>query len=412
MGKVCFKKGCTRQPAFTCVCKKGVYFCKKHTGDHMLIQKPHNIESLFAILDEEDQDQIKKKTLNLISVYSELKKKAQLYCKTIIDSVISLSNKLINDIASHSSAASRIHSCIIRSVPIDNEDLKLIKDIILPNDIIADFGNSEVIKFLELDFQLQSQKIFNKSLQDNFIFYQAQNDLNSLCCIDTKTLKLERKIFNFGNGLIIGSLVQYKFNVYYLTMLSNNCFNTKTGSSHQFYIKKIDFNSGIIEKVYYSTGFNGGPLILYDNYLFMFSCFQCTYKFDISKGTWSNLGKLPESLVYISASFYYSSILMTGFNSGKIYKFDPESSLFNYFLVFDKGTYRYLFDKWLISVNDSLYEIQGTNIVKHQAVKNLTNYLKIFSGFRQERFIYFIDSNSNLYRIDTENKIVEAVKYS
>lgn len=412
MNKPCFKKGCTRQSAFTCECKKGVYFCKKHMGDHMLLQKTHNIESLYVILDQEDEKRMKKKTSELLSVYSELQKKAENYCKTIIDSLISFSNKLINDIASYSSAVTRIHSCILRSVPIDNEDLKLIEDIALCGETTNNFDHSGVIKLLELEFQHQSQKIFNKSLQDEFAFYQVQNDLNSLCCIDTKTLKLQRKRFNFGSGFNIGSLAQYKPNIYYLAMINYNAFNTTSGSSYNFSIKKIDFNSDNIENVYNSSGLNGGPLIHYDNCLYMFSCAQNTYRFDIVNGTWGNLGNLPENLSYISASNYFGTIFITGFNSGKIYKFNPLANSFSNSIVFDKGTYRYLFDNWLISVNEGLYEIQGSTIVKHQMVKNLTNVLKIFSSFRQKIFIYFIDSNLKLYRINTEKKIVELVNYT
>ena len=195
-------------------------------------------------------------------------------------------------------------------------------------------------------------------------------------------------------------------------MISNPAFNTIKGSSYNFCIKKIDLNSGSIENIHNSSRLNGGPLIKHYNSLFMFSCNQNMYRLDIDKGTWKKDVKKPENLSYISASHYIDMIFMTGFNSKFIYKFNPETCTFHDFIVFDKGTYRYLFDKWLISVNDSLYEIQGSNLVQHQAVQNLTNYLKIFSYFRKEKFIYFVDSNNKVYRINTDKKNVQEVRFN
>ena len=412
MNKKCFKKGCLRQPAFACECKKGVYFCKKHMGDHMLLQKTHNIELLYVILDQDEEQKMKKKTSKLISVYSEILQKVQKYSKTLIDSIISQSNKLIDEIASHSAAASRIRNSIIKSVPIDNEDLELIKNLTLTKDISSYFDSSEMIKSLELDFKQQSLKIFNKSLQDKLIFYQDQTDLNYLWLFDTKTLNSERKRFDFESAYYIGSSIQYKESVYYLAMISYPVFNTASGYSYNFCIKKIDLKSCSTEKIYSSSQLNGGPLIKHYNSLFMFSCNQSIYRLDIDKGTWINAGNMPESLTYVSASHYIDMIFMTGYSSRSIYKFNPETCTFHNFIVFDKGTNRYLFDNWIISVNDSLYEIQGSNLVQHQALQNFTNCLKIFSYFRQEKFIYFVDSNNKVYRINTRKKDVQEVKFN
>ena len=102
-------------------------------------------------------------------------------------------------------------------------------------------------------------------------------------------------------------------------MISYPAFNTSSGSSYNFCIKKIDLNLGSTEKIYNSTRINGGPLILHNDSIFMLSSYQNIYRLDIEKGTWNNAGNMPESLTYISASTYIDTIFVTGYSSGYIY---------------------------------------------------------------------------------------------
>ena len=376
----------------------------------MLLLKVHNLESLYTVLDKEDEEIMKKRIPELICVYSNIFKEAQQFCKTIMDSIISLSNNFLGHISSKSLAASRIHSCILRSAPIDKEDLKLIGSIPIPKDCLENFECSEIIKSLEFEFQQQLDRLFNTSLQDDYIFYQEKNNPNAICFIDTKTLKLKKKTIPLKNKDYIGSLVLHKKNKYYLATSTYTGFNTNNQKTKTLFIKSIDLTSGTIESVLNAGNLNGGPLILYNNSLYMFSCSQDTIKYDLEKRSLSKLGIMPENLNYISASNYLDSIIVTGFKSRRIYQFNPISTLYSKFIKFDDEKYKYLFDNWIVCVNDGLYEMQGSATVRQQSIYNVSNFLKIYSCFRQGYLIYFIDSNDSIHRINTIKKNIELVK--
>ena len=418
MNKICFKKSCKKPPAFTCKCQQGVYFCKKHMGDHMMLNKDHKIISLYVILDDADQEEMKEKCEEMIDVYDKVLQKTQDFCKSIINSIILNSKKLIDEIHKYKSAAHRIYTRILRNEPLDSEDLNLIDLNVFNDDLSINLDSSEIIKSLDSKFKNYIDIISSNILQDNFVFYQASNNQSNFNFFNIEKNKIEAKSIISDNSLYLISAAQYTKNLYYL-ISSSNIFSqsSRYNNYSDFYIQYFNLNNLNVKTIHTSHDYNPGPLIILDSSLYIFSYNQnygsvIAFKYEISKGTISQISTLPENFAFISVSKMYDKILFTGNSTENIYRFDNKSNTFEILLTLAKGNNKFLIENWIVSIGDRLFEIKNDKLIRYQDIKTIQYGIAIHSSFRNRKFLYFVTSDQVIYRIDTYKKILSKVVVS
>ena len=412
MNKICFKKNCQKNPIFTCECKQGVYFCKKHMGDHMMLQKNHQIVSLYAILDDEDQAEFKVKCEKLINVYNKILQQTEEFCKALISSIIQNSKKIIDEIEKYKSTVLRVHSCILRNVPLDNEDLSFINKIEFESDEGIHFEESDIIKFLDSKFEKFIENISSNILQDNFVFYQTLNNQYNFNFFDIEKNKIDTKTIVPDSISYIISVAQYTKDFYYF--ISSSVPMSQNYAYYNYstlYIQNFDVNNLNLKTIYTSGSYCAGPLIILDSCLYVFISHANyytvnAYKYEISNGTFNQISNLPQSLGFISASQKNDKIFFTGNSTPNLYTFDHQKNSFEVLFTIKNGNNKYLHENWVVSFGDSLYEIKNDKLIKYHDLTIDQNQLALNGGFRKGKFIYFVTFDQVIYRIDTQKKVV------
>jgi hypothetical protein len=132
----------------------------------------------------------------------------------------------------------------------------------------------------------------------------------------------------------------------------------------------------------------------------------------LSNISWTSINPLPAASFNTTASVISGKVYATGYQMNDVICYNPTSNTYSSCFQLTANIFKYLFENWLVSSGGDLYEfLNGTfkKCQKHSiSFINLANY----SSFRRNDFIYFIDWNSKLLRINTKTKSLEEVAYS
>jgi hypothetical protein len=145
----------------------------------------------------------------------------------------------------------------------------------------------------------------------------------------------------------------------------------------------------------------------------LFTGSQDSFRFDLESNQCSRLTDFPLACEMVSASIFNKNIYATGYSLKKIYIYESDKNRYLSKIYFNKETHRYLFENWLVSLSDSLYEIdENDTLIKRQDIFYNFKSLLVYSGFRRDKFIYFITEGEDVFRINTVEKSLSLVQVS
>ena len=136
-----------------------------------------------------------------------------------------------------------------------------------------------------------------------------------------------------------------------------------------------------------------------------------SYVFNLEKKVWATMGDLPEKLFHTSTYYYKGEILICGYQSSTILKFNPTTQNFvfsDYSLIANKQ--KYLIHNWVVCFENFLYEIdEEGNMISRQYIGDKGRALNSSCIFQRDYYLYFINIDSVLFRINTLNKSIQRI---
>ena len=149
--------------------------------------------------------------------------------------------------------------------------------------------------------------------------------------------------------------------------------------------------AGLVKKdnqIYLFLGYNGGPL-------------NTNYSFNMETNEWKLIQNLPQAAYHVTAALLNNNIVFTGNQLSCLYMYDDSS--FSNILPLPSH------------INKIVYENREKNYqnwINHNINIGWNNVLYVFTTFRKNQYIYFIDVSNQLFRIDTSAKKLEIVSYN
>jgi hypothetical protein len=246
--------------------------------------------------------------------------------------------------------------------------------------------------------------------KSSFLMFQTKNQ-NFLNILNLDTLKLENNpvsidSFTFGSSpVLIGDDKFFVYGGVKKGVLSGQAHivNFRDNSNENLKGNKNLFTAGgcyMNRSVYIFGG--KGPLNENE---------KLTLKFDLTNKTWSNMCSMPFPSMRVTASRYFSKILVIGFKLNYLLQYNVKDNYYSLGFDFKANTSKYIFENWIIVRKDFLYEIIDENNYQRRSkvdypLEDLSNYC----GYRRGVYIYFAQYDGEIFRIDTENKIVNKLE--
>lgn len=406
----CSVSGCPELPLFRCSCLESIAICKFHIRSHLLssLLQTHTTSSLVTSISEDKKDlflkYLNKKTKNL---------------KENIGSLLEFSEYLINKILENTE---KIHKKLIKEMKLIRSMARLLeKKLIVNTDIFETVTLEKDEEYKLMSFTKNKSKILIKKcfksckksvsikIDDNslLIFGRSNNleevDLNNYHRSD---IELNGSLLAFKGGCCRISDGKYFLHGGW----SQGCVGlTRIIDTYSKDIKELPSGS-LIE-------FNG--LCHYNKEVFCFGGSNGTQpisecrKFSLNKGLWIEIQSLPEEVCHTTASTIKDQIFVTGLQTSFIFKYDSVLNTFqNSKFNLCKG-YKYIFENWVVSFEDSLFEINKEGkLKKKQNFKDKGTGLNSYGYFKRGYYIYFLTQEQKLYRINTDRKVIECIQIS
>lgn len=424
MSKLCTFKGCSSSATFKCDCIEGTYICVSHISNHMLLEKTHSIISLYVVLDETECEKLIRKSEMLNLFYDLRIQQLNEYSKSLINLIVSETKSQIDDLMKLNSLASRVYKYSKTSSPLDVDDLKLIRSLNeqnnfgfnsqmfndnLSKNLLSKVKDCNLSKFdSDLRKMIKPKKIKTQeesNLEDDFLFYVTKQG-QTIGMIDTLTLKSQKKTLIGDNLRFITSAVQVNKNKYYLT-------TTKISSDNSNCIfQKIDLNKGTLKDICVLKEMAFNTKVYQNSTFYIFSGRPLTCKIDKSSKEITNLAPLPKSCTFLSSTILNSKILVIGKGLQCIYHFNETENKFEDYIKFDFSSKALIYENWLVGFESFLYEIHENELIKHGNTYCGIVPLCIHSGFKRGKYIYFLERDLMLRRIDTLQKELKSIEYS
>lgn len=249
----------------------------------------------------------------------------------------------------------------------------------------------------------------NESLNDDEFLIFAKDYESGLVSVDFNSLK-ESKV-GFGPKILPYHI---------LCRISRSRYFISGGydgekSTNDSYI--FDLGSKTCKKLKSSIERDGAGSVCKDNKVFIFGGIHtniedlqlCQY-YDISLQTWHELCPLPKKSHANTATLIDDLVILTGFHLNGIYLFDGTS--YTNLVSLQENSFKHLFGRWAID-GKTIYKSED---IRHNLwvsfnceVQLKLGWLCCFSGFRNKKFIYFVEESNGILRLDTEQNKIEVI---
>ena len=411
MKSTCFSSGCIKEVASACTCgEKITYFCKKHCSKHTSLPNEHVINSLLVSLPLEQAPEYLLKVSKALTYLKVVENDLLSQSGKIITHITGLTNKLITLIRDTEKELHLFFRKAHLGKKVNREQYEMIHKLIVPEkgrDLsIADNVLKELNKLY--DFSLFEEELM---LECDFVISPKDQSAGGLFSIDLSTFKTTPLDYapNIGGGvqatkidkesyfLYGGCNPNYNGEIFILNLEKKNCQRYVSSSARGFgsavYKSGIVYIFGGCERIF------GTP-------------FSSCKMLEISTKVWMNISSLPVQICFSTATISNGMIIVTGFQSDKIFAY--ENDIFSPILNLQANTYKMVCEGWVVT-QSTLYESQSIKNNKWEAYSIAweSSYFLMPTSFRKNQFIYFINGGSNtLWRIDTQLKALNKMGYT
>ena len=403
MNKCCSENVCYESPIWSCSCvNPSVYVCDHHIKRHMRSLGKHETECTNIELTH-------RQTIEFLPRFKELLKYLKGYRKSIKGS----SKILIGCIEKEAKKAlmniKNLQKTVIdliceRSIfRVTYEKIKSIK--IASQDHISNDAENikESIKILfEFDY---NEDITWKECNE-IIF--SRDPCEGLLSIDLNTLKLSELSYAPKIGMYC-----------HACKIDQNTYFFHGGTKDDRARSKaylIDIKEREYERLTDRPGKSyGGGSALKNNKVYIFGnedeanipTNACDI-FDLNRKKWISITPLPLVSDEITAAILNSDIILSGYDFSCCYSYND--STYTNILYLPTGP-KVVCEGWIFT-NSILYENQSQNNsewISHHINFPWDSYLWTYCVFKKNHYLYFIDSDNMLMRIDTKVKTIKAI---
>ena len=394
----CTFKGCTNKVIITCRCTKiALYYCQEHFNHHSLKEEANPL-----LLELPSVSQIIHEIAQILGNTEKLKANLMERTNFLISLVTVESKKSFQAITILESKLLDLSKSLLRGNTYDiNKELAKIKSPVMRSVCVF---YPLVTKLLTGFFEIA----FDEADSDcnEVIFSNDQETCNLMSiALDNFTvsaLAYAPKIGAWGSACRITKNVYFVCGGYKKKPVGETfIINTKTLSFEILPHRRPICNSAC---VYYNFTIHA-----FGGYIKSKPTNLC-YAFDIKSQVWSTSEQLPQPFGHNTAAVLNKGIIIvTGLQSNKLYAYDK--SAFFPVLNLSFNDYKVICERWIVTAAQ-LFENHDciTNWVSYKISWDPT-YLCIYTTFRKNKYIYFIDSRYKLWRLDTESKVIEILKY-
>ncbi|OMJ66309.1 hypothetical protein SteCoe_32687 [Stentor coeruleus] len=444
MSKRCLVKGCDKDAAFSCECTgKPIFMCTVHPSVHLLVKGNHQITGLLFRPNKNDIIDIMQNFNFASSKIKSLIDQTLKSTEKIIKKTLQASKKLIRYLENVEFRFQNLFKKSLAYDEINIEDFELLKTI-AHEDVKNKFESQENI--IE-----QLKRIYDIDLSANssFLVFHG-NQINTLQVLDLKTesilnlsLNLVRN-FPANNSLNLSPTI-HQNNACFLNPYSTICYTENDTCclccNNSIYIIDLKENKCNILATQVLNIFIIGSVFKEDVvYFFLPNSNSCSYALDLKKKSISTISSiLPvqkmQSLgrfsvdpfhnnypniqisnipqVNGSACLIKNEIVLTGMSIDGLYNYNNKQNTYNKVTSLEGNLYKYIFKDWLIVNEGKLYENSGKSLSDFKCYfNNLTVNFPLISSYRVFRgFIYFIDGQLKLLRINPALKKLEIISY-
>ena len=383
-------------------------------------------------LTEPESLKLTQKTKSISKQLISLKSQIVSTSKTLIEFIQGLEKKALNEVLEAEFELNSFTLKVEKKKPIDLELFKRIKEIKL--EIIKESPNlDEAMETLQKAFKVSEElkmiaesrkksvrsrksidsspfvEKVDESLNDDEFLVFAKDYESGLVAVDFNTLK-ERKVA-FGPKILPYHI---------LCRISRSRYFISGGydgekSTDDSYI--FDLGSKTCRKLRSSIERDGAGSVYKDNKVFIFGGIHtnvedlqlCQY-YNISLQTWHELSPLPMKSHANTASLIDDLVILTGFHLNGIYLFD--GSCYSNLVSLQENSFKHLFGRWAID-GKAIYKSEDISnnlwVSFNCEVQFKLGWLCCFSGFRNKKFIYFVEESNGILRLDTEQNKIEVI---
>ena len=404
MKKCCSEDGCMGSVTFACKCTSpNLYFCDNHFTKHVRTLGNHITECLIIKLNPDQIREWLPKLTDLITYLKHSRKRILSNAMMLIGCIENETSIAVNIIKELEKASVDLLSA--RSIY--KETFERIQCITPDNNY--NYASDRVGKIKK------SIKSLYKSYNDEGNWKECDQVIYSsdpaggLLSIDLNTFKLsnldyapkigqychackiDQNAYFFHGGRIDKG---YRAESYLVNIKEKTCETLKNGP-------KKDFGGGsalMNNKVYIFGGHDGSVL-------------NTCNAFDLTTKEWISITALPQASYSITAAILGKDIILSGYHLNCCYSYNDIT--FTSILTLPKDVHKIVCEDWIYA-NSILYENQDEIPSKWTSYKvNPWNRpLWGYCVFKKKQFIYFIDCDNCLMRIDTILKKVERILFT
>ena len=420
MNRKCVAKECSDKGTFICNClQKDEFFCKNHGMKHIKTGGEHTLTSLKVKLNESENQRFMEKSQQIIESLENLRKDLLENAYNLISkattelqlSLIRISDKK-NNIKMHLSK-------IIQKKSIDKlfyEELFII-DVKKFNFNAKNAISDKIVSIFHVDFDNKNSRVPYRSYKKISRLVSKENkeqvSNNSECNKLFFSKHESKRMLSIDlNRLIVSPLN------YFPKEGCGCCALNLDKENYFFYGNMGDKEAYIINTKQESyaelprglTKAYCGSL-LKNNKIYIFSEVSCD-TFDLQLKEWKSIGKLPNRSMSITTTLLNNEIIFSGFQLGSLYSYNEKA--FKKIFPLPPGECKLVCKGWIAISERILYENNKENesewIAHNTNIKFITP-LSVFTTYRKNQFIYFIDNSESLFRINIKYKILEVIAF-
>ena len=411
--EVCFVEDCQRKPAFSCYCQDKVDICFDHIGNHMMNEGNHKMTRLTFVPSKSNIEPLVKKYKDIIVFYNQIMLNTRDYCNSIIENLNANYARIFKEINELKCLANSVIKNLLKETEFPYPDLIKFKSIIVPD-----------IKLLDL-YSMDAYKLsVNKNM--NIVFKSIFAIITKYKDFDNNVLRTTTTSKNFL-GFISPQHLQRNFialekDIFELNTtfckINKNTYFIYGGSSFPRtpYILNLESNKISEQKAHVPLSSAGASF--WNNKIFIFggttgnnqyssSC----YRFNIKRNEWFSIASLSVSCEYTTSSCYCSRILVVGMNIKSVLGYDQLKNCFYEFDKLDVPGKRYIFENYVVAENNFLYEIETNSLIVRSKINFEIGSLNIYGSFRREEYIYFVNIDRLMFRINTISMQLQKISY-
>ena len=98
-------------------------------------------------------------------------------------------------------------------------------------------------------------------------------------------------------------------------------------------------------------------------------------------------------------------------NIKSVLGYDQLKNCFYEFDKLDVPGKRYVFENYVVAENNFLYEIETDSLIVRREINFEIGSLNIYGSFRREEYIYFVNLDRLMFRLNTLSKQLQKISY-